>query len=383
MKRLALLLLLLAPLPGCRSHLRPYDPTPLATAESRPTAGGERLLLDEDGALLRGHGVGDPAGALGVELAQLGSAVVVGAPRPGREAAGLVQGDELLFAVPVAPWLPGPAPRQADAVRAGGPLPDAPGPAGFPIRSLDDLRGLAIGVEGLAVDLVLLRSGQRQVVRVTLVASEAVAARPWTPALADPLGVSLVRLDDWPADRRPAGATAQDLLVTRVARGGLGCKAGLRPLDLVRGEGGRFDVRMGSFPPFLPEELTDAIRAAPDWRQATVVRADGREATLVLPEPEAPTDVGFPLLFVYQSDGLAWHVGLLPFDLLFHASGESEHDPRTDTVGEQSRWSFLTTFQVQEIEGGADDVATVKIDPVFDEARMRYASWLLDPAISR
>lgn len=373
-----LLPLLLPLLCGCHSFLRDGDPRPLP-ATPRAATGGGRLLLAEDGALALGHGQGDIEEALGVDLSIVDSRVVVAGLRAGREGVQLLPGDALLFAVPVTPWLPAPATAEADAVRSGAPPPDAPGPAGIPVRTIDDLRGLAAGVEGLAVDFVIERAGKRGVCRQPLAPSEPIATRPWHPEKTTPLGFDLVRLEALPAARRPAGAEPQDLLVTRVERGSRAAVAGLRPLDLVRAEGGVFELRMGVLPPDVPPQMVEQLREAADWRQVTVVHADGREETLTLPEPEAATDVVVPpSLASVQSDGLRQHVGLLPFDLLFHYAERTDHDPRTDSPLVEWRWSLLTFIQVQGVEGQALDVLSVRLDPVLDEARGRYLGELME-----
>lgn len=372
------LLLLLPLLCGCHSFLRDPDPRPLP-GFPRPAEGGGRLLLSEEGALVHGHGQGDIEEALGVDLSIVDSRVVVAGVRPGREGVQLLPGDALLFAVPVTPWLPALASAEADAVRAGGPAPDAPGAAGIPVRTLEDLRGLAVGVEGLAVDLVIERAGARGICRQPLAPSEPVAARPWHPEKTTPLGFDLIRLEGVPAARHPAGAAAGDLLVTRVARGSRAAMAGLRPLDLVRGEGGLFELRMGLLPPDVPPQMVEQLREAADWRRVSVVHADGREETLTLPEPEAAIDVVVPpSLASVQSDGLRQHVGLLPFDLLFHYAERTDHDARTDTPLVEWRWSFLTFVQVQGVEGEALDVLSVRLDPLLDEARGRYLGELME-----
>jgi hypothetical protein len=358
MRRLLPLLLLLA---GCYSYVRPPAPNPLIATRSVTTPAG-RLQLDAQGALRLGPAQGDIAAALGVVLAEANGEVTVAAVRtdtPGHVVT-LEVGDALLEARPLAPWI----------------APDAlpPGP-GIIVHTIDDLRGLAIGVPDLAVALRVRRGGVEAVVLQPLREPELVATRPWLPELAGRYGLEVARLDDWPATRLPAGAGPEDYLVTRVLEGGAGALLGFRPLDVIPNDGGAFDLRAGDHDPEYPEEALAALRATP----VQLLAASGATKEVLLEEPTAPIDVGFMDLFNVQTDGWRSRVGLLPLDLLFHCSTDRYYDPRTDTIATTTRWSFLTVFQVRTLSGGAEEVTGVRFDAIADEARSSYLRERMTP----
>lgn len=357
----ALPLLLLA-LGGCYSYVRPPDPHPLLAPRSLATDAG-RLAIDEaSGALTLGPAQGDIAAALGVTLAEAGGEVSVAAVRTdtGGHVVTLEPGDVILEVRPLAPWLP---PDQ---------LPPAPG---IVVTSIEDLRGLAVGVRELALALRVRRGGAEAVVLQPLRAPEPVGVHPWLPAIAGELGVELARLDDWPASRLPPGAAREDLLVTRVLEGGAGCQLGLRPLDVIKDPHGAFGARLGVNAEELPEELVTQLRETP----VDVLGADGATKRLVVETPRAPVDVGLLDLFNVQSDGWRSHVGLLPLDLLFHRSTDRHVDPRTGTVATTTRTSFLTLIQVTTLSGGAEEVTGVRIDALVDEVRSSYLREKMTP----
>lgn len=361
-------LLLLAP--GCYSYVRPGDTTPLPGWGWVPTAGGQRLDVDDSGTLVSGYAPTDIEAALGVTLAASADGVTVAAVRSSSDGAvvALEPGDLLVEARPLAPWLP--------------PDQRAPDAAPIAVRDLDDLRGLAVGVEGLELELRVRRGQDDLIVRQPLRAPTPVATRPWAPALADALGVELARLDDWPASRRPDGAGPEDYLVVRVAAGSPGAVAGLRPLDVIDNERGLFDLHMGNIPAELGP-IADALRAQleqdPELQLITVRAADGRAKRLALRPPEAPRDSGLLLLWGYQADHARAHLGLLPLDLLFHHSSEATYDPMADAFSVGRRWSFLTLFQVQSATGGAQEGLTFRMNPLVDEVR---AAYLMDRAFA-
>lgn len=365
-----LLLSLLALTPGCYSFVRPGDTTTIPAWGWVKTAGGQRLDVDDSGALVAGYAPGDVEAALGVTLASEGDAVTVAAIRSSSDGAvvALEPGDVILEARPLAPWLP---PDHA-----------ADGAAPIAVHGLEDLRGLAAGIEDLEVELRVRRGGEELLVRQPLRAPTVVATRPWAPALAEALGVELVRLDDWPASRRPEGAASEDYLVVRVGAGSLGARAGLRPLDVIDNERGLFDLHMRNIPPEL-EPVADALVAQleqdPELRLITVRAADGRAKRLELAPAEAPRDSGLPLLWSYQADHARTHLGLLPLDLLFHHSTEATYDPLADAFSVGRRWSFVTLFQVQSATGGAQEGLSFRMNPLVDEVRAGYLMERMSP----
>lgn len=349
--------------PGCYAFVRPGDTTPLPAWGWVPTANGQRLDVDDSGALVTGYAPADIEAALGVTLAPSSDGVTVAAVRSSTDGAvvALERGDVILQVRPLAPWLP--------------PDQTAQGAAPIEVRDVDDLRGLAVGIEGLEVELRVRRGGEERVVRQPLRAPTVVATRPWAPALADALGVQLARLDDWPASRRPQAAGPEDYVVVRVAAGSPGARAGLRPLDVIDNERGLFDLHLGNIPPELTP-IADALRAQleqdPELQLITVRAADGRVKRLELHPPEAPRDSGLLLLWGYQANHVRTHFGLLPLDLLFHHSTEATYDPLADAFSVGRRWSLLTLFQVQSATGGAQEGLTFRMNPLIDEVRSAY-----------
>lgn len=361
--RRPLLALVALVLQGCYAYVRPGDTTPIPARGWVETSGGQRLDIDDSGALVVGYAPGDIEAALGVTLAESKDGVRVAAVRSqsGGAVVSLEAGDVLLEARPLAPWLP------PDRV-----VDDA---APIVVRELDDLRGLAVGVEGLEVELRVRRGDRELVVRQPLHAPSLVAARPWAPELAGRLGVELARLDDWPESRRPRGAGPGDYLVVRVGAGSPGARLGLRPLDVIENDRGLFDLHMGNFPPEMAP-IVDAIKVQleqdPELQLVSVRAADGRVKRLALRPPEAPRDSGLLLLWSYQANHVRTHLGLLPLDLLFHHSTDASYDPLVDDFSVGRRWSFLTLFQVQSTSGGAQEGLTFRLNPLIDEVRARY-----------
>lgn len=349
---------------GCFAYVRPGDPSSIPASASLATRGGQRLEIDDSGALVLGIAQGDVEAALGVTLEESAAGVTVAAIRSSTDGAvaALEVGDVLLEALPFAPWLP------AELV----PLE----PSWIPVREVEDLRGLAVGLTDLEVGLRIRRGGQEAVVRQPLRAPTVVATRPWSPELAAQLGADLCRLNDWPASRLPTEAQPEDYLVVRVQAGSAAALAGLRPLDLVRNDQGVFDVRMGNLPAEL-SELRDAFGSAaeddPALRVTHALTPDGRDKALELELPGPPRDSAVPLLYSYEANEVRSHLGLLPFDWLFHHATDVEYDALTDTFAESTRWSLLTIFQVQSVTGGAQEGLSLRLDPIIDEPRLRYA----------
>lgn len=348
---------------GCYSYVRPGDTTALPAWGWVPTQGGQRLDVDDAGALVSDYAPADIEAALGVTLTPGDGGVLVAAARSSTDGAivALEPGDVIVEARPLAPWLP----TELS-------VPDA---AGVPVRDLEDLRGLAVGVEGLELELRVRRGDEHVVVRQPLREAALVAARPWAPALADALGVELARLDDWPASRLPEGAGPEDYLVVRVGAGSPGARAGLRPLDVIDNERGLFDLHMRNIPPELAP-IADALLAQiaqdPELQLVTVRAADGRAKRLELRPPRAPRDSGLLLLWSYQADHARSHLGLLPFDLLLHRSSDAQYDALADDFSVATRWSFLVLFQTQSASGGAQEGLSAQVNPLVDQSRGNY-----------
>ena len=200
---------------GCFAYVRPGDPSSIPATASLATSGGQRLEIDDTGALVLGYAQGDVEAALGVTLVVGASGVTVAAVRSSTDGAvvALEVGDVLLEALPYAPWLP------AEMV----PLEAA----WIPVRDVEDLRGLAVGLTDLELGLRVKRGEQEVVVRQPLRAPTVVATRPWSPELATQLGADLCALHDWPASRLPVEARPEDYLVVRVQAGSAAALAGL------------------------------------------------------------------------------------------------------------------------------------------------------------
>lgn len=349
---------------GCFAYVRPGDTSSIPASSALATRAGQRLEIDEGGALVLGYAQGDVEAALGVTLEEAAGGVNVAAIRSSIDGAvvALEVGDVLLEALPYAPWLP-PELVPVDV-------------AGIAVRDLEDLRGLALGLAGLELGLRVRRGDREVVVRQPLRAPTVVATRPWSPELAARLGADLVSLQDWPASRLPVEANPEDYLVVRVQAGSAAGLAGLRPLDVVRNDQGVFDVRMGNLPAEL-SELKDAFGSAaeadPALRVTHALTPEGRDKALSLELPPPPRDSGFLILYDYEANEVRSHLGMLPFDWLFHHVTDVEYDALTDTYAESTRWSFLTIFQWQSVTGGAQEGSSFRIDPLIDEPRLRYA----------
>ena len=140
----------------------------------------------------------------------------------------------------------------------------------------------------------------------------------------------------------------------RVARDSPLGRAGLRPLDLV------------------PRESIHALLSLVGHRRVRVRDREGREKRLhVVPRPE-PIDLWIPLLFSFQDDGVRWHLGLGPLELLYHASGSVQYDVETDSYERTRRWSVGTSVQSAWVEGVGGQRATAGVNLFFDGARTAY-----------
>ncbi len=401
--RRAVRLALLAPIAlgaGCVSYLQPGAPTPIPALASRATADGGRLRVDARGALVHAPAAGDLRGVFGLDLAAEAEQVVVrgveppparadaGAPEPGAGGPAEVQapegprpGDVVVLAQ--ARRLPPPAAGAPDAAVAAleGTLdPDAAlpltGQAGVAPRAPADLRGFAVGLDDLVLRLVVRRAGALLAVAARARPPEPLPVVPWDREAEARLGFTLARVDAWPPGRRPADAGPADLLVVAVEAGSVAARAGLRPLDLLRG-GPRSALEL------LRTDAAD-LRAAleddPALREKVLARIEpltavgpggaAREVALELPPPAA--EWGFPLLVGRERTGWRTRFGLGPFDLLFHASSEARYDALADDVVVARRWSLLTLLQVVWQEGPGRAGLQVRLDPLVDAARGAY-----------
>lgn len=278
------------------------------------------------------------------------------------------------------------------------------------VRALDDLRPYLVA-PGACLDLVVVRSGAEVVVRQPLAEPHQwLPVRLWSPHATRWHGIDLVRVEDLPPEHRPADASLRDFLVVRVARDAPAGRAGLRPLDVVsNGDafyllGGRVSdwatrlqrtltpastdsATLESPVPLLEEPADDAAGAAEDdeARQsgrvvARVRKPDGQVVRLEF-EPRRPaTELWFPFVFSYHTDGVRSHLGLGPFDLLFHHSSRVDYDPETDDYVSLTRWSVGTSIQGGGVSSQAGTDASGGVSPFLDGVRMRYLmDWLSVP----
>lgn len=400
MKRLVPLLLLA----GCHGYLLPFDERPLPAARELACSGGGRVGLDAEGRLVLRPSPGDVAAALGVGLQETDAGLVVthrlrtdallepedvivacaaelppGEPvrRAHREAltGELVGRNALPFPrespgqIPDQPLAPGafeaftPAPPEEPGFLSAGGIA-ALASAGavraratcHEVTSTADLRGYLAGAPWVVLDLVVRRGDREVVVRQPLVEPEEwFPVAEHRPEVGRWHGVAVSRLADWPLERRPAWADADDLVVVRVVRDAPAARAGLRPLDV---------VPRSEWPRLLEGE------------SVSVRRADGQPKQLPpFPERDAPADLYIPLLLSFEYDGHRTHIGVGPFDFLWHWSSREEYEPETDSYEKTWRWSAGTSIQGAGIReaGGVRETAGVNL---FDGARMEFAAEL-------
>lgn len=383
--RAALLLALL--LTGCSSYLVPFDERSLP-ATPVETAGGMRLDVDATGELIVRPGRGDAAALLGVGLAPTANGLLV--THRLRPDARLVPDDVIVHVAAGLARVGAQLKRaQQDALRAqlrdddaqtfyefdpsyasSVTLPrrlddDVATPdevraraGAHPVRALSDLHGYAAAQEWVVLDLVVVRDGVEVVVPIPLhEETTAVAVHLWRPHEGRWHGVDVCAVVDLPEDLRPPHATQDDLLVLRVARDSPAGRAGLRPLELVTEDG------------------MDVVNGTQDRRGEVVAKdARGRAKTLSIAPREEPVVVWIPLLLSIDSDGVRWHVGVGPLDLLYHASSRLDYSPTSDCYERTWRWSVGTSVQETGVDGagGSRSDGGVTIGP--DWARMSY--WL-------
>lgn len=392
-------------LSGCSSYLVAFDERPLP-ATPVETAGGMRLDVDATGELIVRPGRGDAAALLGVGLAPTAAGLLV--THRLRADARLAPDDVIVHLAaglpPVGAQL---ARAQADALRVQ--LRDAEGdaqpfydfdpsqaasvtpprrldeqvatadevrarPGSHPVRALADLHGYAAAQEWVVLDLIVVRDGAEVVVPIPLhEETTAVAVHLWRPHEGRWHGVDVCAVADLPEDLRPPHAEDDDLLVLRVARDSPAGRAGLRPLELV------------------PASGMDVVNGTQDRRGEVVVKdARGRPKRLSIVPREEPIVVWIPLVLSIDSDGVRWHVGVGPLDLLYHASSRLDYSPTTDCYERTWRWSVGTSVQETGVDaaGGTRSDGGVTLGPdwarawywlecldAYDEGRRRRGLW--------
>ena len=380
---------------GCHSFLQPFDERPLPAPLPRPTEGGGALDLGDRGELVLRPAPGDIEAALGVGLADDPDGVLV--TNRLRPETLLHPGDRIVAVSTAVPDVT-PAIRQAfgsvlEALTTPHPERAVPleqfdptqfarvRPSGararpetaVPIATVDDLRPYLVGLGWLHLDIQVLRDDTPQIVRQPLYdTSEWVPTNPWRPETTRWHGVDLVAVERWPDERRPVDTSPGDLLVTRVARDSPAGQAGLRPLDVVS---------------------ADKVPALLDGMAVEVLAADGSPKSVRLEPREPPTELWFPLLFSYQSDGVRSHLGLGPLELLFHRSSRVDYAPTLDGYIETWRWAFLTNIQGTGVRSPAGSswftgfvfLETSRLNYLFEwweartESEARRRPWSLRP----
>lgn len=379
-------------LSGCSSYLVAFDERSLP-ATPVDTASGLRLDVDAAGELIARPGRGDAAALLGVGLAPVDGGLLV--THRLRADARLAPDDVIVHAAANLPPV-GAQLRRAEAdalraqLRAPGPFDDdaqpfhafdpsyatsitlprrldeevaSPDevrarPGAHPVRAVADLHGYATAQAWVVLDLVVRRGGAEVVVPIPLdEETTAVAVHLWRPHEGRWHGVDVCAVADLPEDLRPSYAEQDDLLVLRVARDSPAGRAGLRPLELV------------------PAAGLDVVNGTQDRKGEVVVKdARGRPKRLSIAPREEPVVLWIPLLLSIDSDGVRWHLGVGPLDLLYHASSRLDYSPTTDCYERTWRWSVGSSVQETGVEGagGARSDGGVTLGP--DWARMSY--WL-------
>jgi len=254
-------------------------------------------------------------------------------------------------------------------------------PSSHPVETVDDLRPYLTAGAWVELHLVVIRDGRELVVRQRLEEEvELLPVRSWNPELTHWHGLELVRVSDWPQDRRPKHAQPSDLLVIRVARDAPAGRAGLRPLDTVPVE---------SLPGLLGEDyLLESTGIEPGEGPAWVLAnrptdapvlvrgADGQPRAL---EPfsarETSTEVWFPFLFSYQNDGVRLHLGIGLLDSVFHFSRRYDYVPSTDSYATTWRFACSSAIQGASVSTPEGHRRTAGINAFhIDGARLDYWS---------
>jgi hypothetical protein len=356
MKRL-LLLAWSAAVAGCAygGYLQEPDLRPLP-ARSAITQGGHELEARDGDLFFRG-GPADIGGALGAELVEEEGAVVVAALL--RAETPLRPGDRIVAAAAVVPPRRSAAAPEGAAEQGEQPAP-VPPPAGIAallalpwgqaVRRLDDLRGYRAGLGWVALDLGIRREGAELVARLRLEDEwRRLPVMRWDPdQVFRRAGIELCALDDWPEAMLPLYAGGEHHLVLRVERDAPAAHAGLRPLDAI----------------------VDARRFAATGK-AVKVSPDGSRSEIAVP-PRRRTDFRIPLAVSIEEDGVRSHLGLGPFDWLFHRSSIRSYDPDGDTFHLKTRWSLFSVLQGVSSRREGGEERYFALDPLIDFARLSY-----------
>jgi hypothetical protein len=340
---------------GCADYLGPYEDRPLP-ARSIPLADGGELAL-ENGDVSLHTGRRDPGSALGVALEEDASGVVV--TNRLRKDAELAPGDRILT---VTATVPGGTDRA-------------------PVARIADLRGWLCGLGWLELELevrrgeatVLVRTTPRDVIRRVPVElrhsawdSEPVVALSW-PAL---YGAEVCSLRDWPEELLPPGARRTESLVLRVAQCSSAGLAGLVPGDVVVEERVRHMGKKINRGRDLLHQLDSFV-----W-DLRVRGVDGRERAIPI-EHVRTSEEWIPGVMSYLSDGIRWHFGLGPFDLLYHSSSRPSFAEDSDVHERVERMSFLTIIQWDRTTRGAGPYVRSAFQPFIDlERAAYYKEWL-------
>jgi hypothetical protein len=159
--------------------------------------------------------------------------------------------------------------------------------------------------------------------------------------------------------------------VTRVAQSSPAGIAGLAPGDVIVSE----TVRG------IPKSLNtkkDILRQIDSFVWEVVVRgANGRPRTVPI-EHVLPSEEWIPGCMSYLSDGVRWHFGLGPFDLLFHTSSRPSFTNGSDPSQRIDRLSILTVFQWDRTSGAGGSYVRGAFQPIVDVERAAYYKEWLD-----
>lgn len=356
---------------------------------------------------------------MGARILELHRAMVQGTRTPATElkwqpGAGSPSAEERH---PIETFEPAAARRADDEGEEQPLIPPVPTPAalrearaGHPVRAADDLRGY-LTAPGVALDLLVVRGGEEVVVRVPLVEPHRwLPVRLWAPHLTRWHGIDLVRVADLAPEHQPAGAGPRDFLVVRVARDAPAGRAGLRPLDVVpEGEvvgllGGALEVLVHLLRPRDPEELRRLMEGGgelplnprdyfdedgaplrrPDEVAVRVRAPDGTTKAMAFSPREQPTELWFPFLFAYHSDGVRSHLGLGPLDLLFHHSARGDYDPEADAYEYVTRWAVGSSIEGGGVTHARGTQGWGGVSPLVMRARADYFfDWLSVPEETR
>ena len=405
---------------GCHSYLTPVGSEPIAALPVE-TVGGDLLEVDGEGKLWVRPGRDRIGAALGVQLAENAQGVVVSASSPSKADGKIIDthdwvsqdlpfphlaaGDRIVTVAAVVPpsgwrptrsslkrlrkrgldnterkiidthdWVSQDLPFEAlhprttwQQVRSA--------PQAHDIDTLDDLQGYTSAYGWLTLDLAVERNGREVVVRLPLTAGKRQVASSPLETKAWRTGFRMHQITDPDIRVRPRHASAatsanaasseadwvaqnrSSFLVTYVATNSLAAVQGLRPFDAIVADSA--------------DQVTD-----PNQILTRIRRNGHKRAFTPLPKPD-PTDIWIPFLFSYQADGRRSHIGIGPFEALFHYSSKHTFDPATDSVDKTWRWSALTTIFGNGEKGKSGRIREAGV-AIFDPARLLYFSDWVD-----